>query len=685
MVGWLLALRRDLRAAMPFSSSPRNDRRRRVIRESIAADSDFAVESARAQRRARRTPVEEESKTISTGYRDPGYSQSVRRTCQQRMVQLIPIRTGALTITLGVMWSMWALLLVCHYWFHVRGNPAGRSPILILQLLDLRSPHSIANWMTSQLWALTAIVAWTIYRIRQHKLDDYRAKYRIWILLTLVAVFSSFDGSTSALYLLGQTIDGWTRREIGYGGWPLILAAYASLVALLGVRLSSELKATPTAVVLWFGGLLAWASAALIGTGLLKLQWNVGTIDMVVGGCWLGGVLAVFQAAGMFLRHCYIHAQKRFLERSVMGSGGFAIRMPSMPWSRTRDEDSLDPRVSVRSKNGKEEDENVLDSVPMQRDGSDDRKRSKWMFWRNRAATADGQDVDDDEDERSVPAQKSKTKHAPTAKVDDGSTDTKRRNRMLGWLPSRTEINEELIDEPLSEDDGEAIDIGLTKKPGWFGLGGNREAVPAVTPSGVTSKAQKSAPLARTAPATQSGTEHSSESKTSATRRWIPTLRRAKPSGEMEASGHKSTDAKSLEAKPKPVTPTAKPAVATSKTTATESEKPKSRWTSMLGAAKLSGWFDGLKLKPPVETNSSGKPQPVVNKSPSANQSSSVTQAPKPISNSNAPLPSTKPANTSWQQPSANDDDDDASDSRPLSKAERKRMRRQQGNDRNAA
>ncbi|MCU0708270.1 MAG: hypothetical protein MUF23_08270, partial [Pirellula sp.] len=363
---------------MSFSRSQRSDRRRRVLRESIAVDSDLAVESARAQRRTRRANVDDPSETLQIGYRDPGYSQAVRRTCQQRLVQLIPIRPGALALVLTIMWAVWGSLLLAHYLCHVRGNDSGRSGLLILQLFDIRSPHSIANWMTCQLWTLTAIVSWMIFRIRQHKLDDYRAKYRIWIFLAGVALFSSFDAATSALYLLGQSIDGWTRKEIGYGGWPLVLASYASLIALMALKLSNELKATPMAVVFWFGGLVSWACAALLGTG----------------------------------RHCYLHAQKRFVERAIAASPGLRFEMPAMPsmprmpWSRSKDATNESDDLEEG-----EDDDDVLGTIP----------KKAWLPWRTQA----------------------------TPKPE---TEPKRPMRLLGIIPSRAEANEMLAVDPIEED-----------------------------------------------------------------------------------------------------------------------------------------------------------------------------------------------------------------------------------------
>ncbi|HUP77202.1 MAG TPA: hypothetical protein VM260_01485, partial [Pirellula sp.] len=334
---------------MPLSRSNRIDRRRRVMLDAVATDSEFAVESVRAKKRSLARDHSESANEVepTQKYRDPGYSQAVRRTCQQRMVQLIPVRRGTLTIVLICMWILWGCLLFSHYWIFTRPaltaapntpNATSFSTLPIAQLFHLRSPHSIAQWLTCQLWMLTAVAAWMIFQLRRHKLDDYRARYRIWVLLGIAAAFSSFEASSSGLMLLGMSIDGWARKEIGYGGWPLVLASFASVIGVIGIRLCSELKSAPMSVVSWLIGLLAWAASALLGTGLLKTTWSAATIDLVVGGCLLGGILSVFQASGIYLRQTYIHAQKRFLMRNGANLAPFQLRFPKLSLRRKRDE-----------------------------------------------------------------------------------------------------------------------------------------------------------------------------------------------------------------------------------------------------------------------------------------------------------------------------------------------------------
>ena len=671
---------------MPLSRSNRIDRRRRVMLDAVAADSEFAVESVRARKRSRtRENVDSPNDEAYTQkYRDPGYSQAVRRTCQQRMVQLIPVRRGTLSIVLSCMWMLWGSLLFTHYWIFTRvdltatsnasSNIVGFASLPIAQLFHLRSPHSIAQWLTCQLWMLTSVAAWMIFQLRRHKLDDYRARYRIWVVLAIAAAFSSFEASSSGLLLLGMSIDGWARREIGYAGWPLVLATFASIIGVIGIRLCSELKSAPMSVVSWLIGLLAWALAALLGTGLLKISWSQATIDLVVGGSLLGGILAVFQASGIYLRQTYIHAQKRFLVRNGANLAPIQWKVPKLSLRRNRRVDEFDERDTAQAAASK----------------------SKWKMPWNRK-----QPERVDELDRVIERpQKSTAKETM-------SSDPKR--RLFGFIPNRRELNEKLIADPIGEDDGPIEDRGLTKKRGWFGIGGNKDAeanstiakprtaakaVNTPKPESKTNESETQDTVSkedkRSFWSRQSSekvmpvTEGAAKETTKTNRGWVSKF--SKSEQLKNASAESSTAKQSV--------PVTKPLVVkTNQDSAANGAESKKSWMSFVsrktkdpqiakpfvkkaektiadakaksGRRGLFGLLDGLRLEPPSDDTM--KP----------NSISSSSTKPVPIKQGQQ-IPST-------QADSDDEDGDDDYSGRSMSKAERKKLRRQNFDDRRAA
>lgn len=645
---------------MVFSRSQRLDRRRRIVRESAANDAAVAADYARVQKKSRRSLSSDHDSFLS-GEDTPNYSQEVRKTCQQRIVQWIPVRTSSLSTFIAASWVIWSLLLAAHYLLHTNANSLGRSPIPVFQLLDLRSPHSIANWMTCQLWLLTAFASWMVYSIRQHRLDDFSATYRVWFVMIGISLFSCFDTATSATYLLGQSIDTWTRREIGYGGWPLLLAAYASIVALVGLRLSSEMRVSRAALGLWFGGLFTWGCAALLGTGLLKLQWAPGTIDLIVGGCWLGGVLAVFQSVGLVLRRCYIQAQRRFLERTVLSK-------PKIAW----EDQELESESEVAS-----DDENQEQETP----------KKSWLPWRRQG---NNQDLSEDSQEQEKKETLKKEKDAKA----------KRPMRLFGLFPHRSERNEQLGGlEPLRVEDQVPVDQGLTKKSSWFSRSGTTQDSASTSKESTQSKkvdtTKSENPPVETSKRSWFGSRKNEkksepvlkESKTSETSAQEPTSKKSwfgigKAKPPIDSASDKSPKAETKPEKARIAEPTkAKEPETVESFEILEEETFKSGKLKK----KLFGWFEGLKLRPPGDKTSGDASS--TKASPAASSST-----PNPASNAHAgnPSSSTASAGNSNKTPSSKNDydeddsDEDISDYRNMSKAERKRLRRQQ-NDRGAA
>lgn len=614
---------------MPLSRNHRIDRRRRVMLDAVINDPELAAEHARVSRRNRaRARENDEGYEETSAYRDPGYSQAVRKSCQQRIVQLIPVRRGTVAIALTIFWLAYLGLVYCHYLFHhapLRPKSWNFATLPIASLFDLTAWNSISHWLSCQLWLLTAIACWMTFNLRRHKLDDYRARYRVWAVMGFVALFLHFDAGTSSLLLLGQSIDPWARAEIGYGGWPLVLATTASLVGVMGIRLCSELKTVPTAVLTWVMGLIAVAASALIGTGLLKTSWTPETLRLMSGSLWLAGALAVFQAVVIYLRHTYIQAQKRFLCRRGINLKPIHVGLPK--WNRRGNPDDTRQAQSHEATQG------------LKPRGWKD--RLPWMGARDEG---DSQEDNWTEEENATQKPKRREEKPPQAK------------KLFGLLPNRELANEEVEYEPVAVDEGEPVDEGLTKKPGWFGIGGN--AAIKEERKRAREEAKEARRLEREEKKTKADTDTATKPKRKLLPSMKPNLARAarvlSPTKVLSKLMRKSksvADGSEPLAKPKPVAPP-------------KEKKDKRSWLGML---------EGLKLKPPTTSDAV---------SSTNTQKSAVV--PKPI-DSQTSSPSLRQATVqNAPRPSTQAFQEEFGIERPLSKAERKRLR-QQSNDRRAA
>jgi hypothetical protein len=711
---------------MPFSRTIRIDRRRRAIRESTLTQPTLGAESSRRSSR-KRSEADSGDPAENILRRDPGYSQNVRRACQQRFMQLIPIRRSSLILVISSAWLVWALLLATHYLIHVRGQNWSQLPIA--SLFHIRNRDSIAHWLGTQLWMITALTAVLIFQVRRHKMDDYRAKYRIWLIYVLAAIACSLDASSSALYRLGWSIDGWARAEIGYSGWSVVFVSFASLVAVLALRLCTELKVAPLSVAFWVFGLFAWGFGAILGTGLIRMNLPQAQLDMLVGGAWLGGILAVWISAWTYLRHIYIQAQRRFVLREGLIRESRSLRMPSFAWSR-RAANSME----ADSSNGSEEASpsfakrwlrmpSLRKSVPegsaetstkatKTKSTSKQSQRDEILEEGNvaskRTAAASASraqkdyEVDEDEDHQQVVFNERSATESKT---------TERKAGWSSWLGRDQSANKssqvEKANHPVAAKEdrkpnsvakvksSSSTNDDVARKPSWW-----KRTKPANDGTDVTE--QKSKPET---PARSKKTSVENKDRVSLKHRlafWKRQTKVALDTVKAVSSAEKSgASSEKRSETPKDKTSSAKPTRGlgnwmskrtdddqseTAKPKATAADKStenvkKSFWarkekvadtskakveksdTSGKPKKRLFGILDGLKLKPPVEASGS-------------------KQQPTPIAvNNSRPMPTTASSNSS----NSNDDDDGDDGDRNLTRAERRRLRREQGQNRKAA
>ena len=321
---------------MPLSRDPRMDRRKRILRESLPADDEVATGTV-ARARSRRISDTDEGSEEPLRKRGASYSQDVRRACQHRLVQLIPVRRRAYLVAVFASCLIPAILLVAHYWVYVNrylnwyGHP-------LAVLLDASHPRGIAAWLSGQVWLLCLAATVLTFQLRRHKLDDYNGDYRLWFWLVSTCIIGSLDSTTRVIDVFGDALNRWSILNLGWTGPAVVQATLASLIGMLGVRLCSELKAVPTSLMFWLVGLVAWAGSAALGQEMLRLDMSIQFRIWLRSALWLSGLTAIWLSALSYLRYVYIEAQRRFLLRGRLAASVSSTwkeriteSMPAMP------------------------------------------------------------------------------------------------------------------------------------------------------------------------------------------------------------------------------------------------------------------------------------------------------------------------------------------------------------------
>ena len=297
---------------MPISRDPRMDRRRRVLRENSSEELTPGTSARGRLNRAEELPD-------SGARRSAGYSQDVRGACGHRLVQLIPVRRRSYltAITLSVLIP--CLLLLGHYMIYVSGTLAWYGQPLATAL-DAFHPQSLAAWFCSHLWLLCLGTTLLTFQLRKHKLDDYNGEYRLWFWLVLTCLIGSIDSTTHLTELLGMSLHPWTTLQLGWSGPAVVKATLGVLIGMLGLRLCTELKSVPTSLIFWLIGLTSWAASAALGQDLLKLDMSQQIRIWLRCALWLGGLTCIWLASLSYLRSIYIEAQRRFLLRGRLAT-----------------------------------------------------------------------------------------------------------------------------------------------------------------------------------------------------------------------------------------------------------------------------------------------------------------------------------------------------------------------------
>lgn len=331
----------------------RMDRRRRVLRESIVRSAaDIPLPKTSAARSSKSERQTSDGQTISP-LTLVGYSQEVRGPCQQRLVHYIPVRRSMLSFVIAGSFAAIGLLIGLHYAVWIAGPDAWRATPLSL-LLDVRSRVGLAGWVNVQLWLLTAVLCGMVFQIRKHRLDDYRAHYRIWLWLAFASILASIEAGTGLTQVVAASLEKFGRVNFGWSGRTLLEISLATGVGLLALRICTELRGSPLSQTFWLLSLTCWIPSALLASQIIKTTIRPDYVHLTIGSLWLLGKTLVMLAALIYLRQVYIAAQRRFVERNRLArqsTGWMNWRLRIKKSSvEDLDESATEPKKSKRSR-----------------------------------------------------------------------------------------------------------------------------------------------------------------------------------------------------------------------------------------------------------------------------------------------------------------------------------------------
>ena len=232
-------------------STASGDRRRRLLNESARTEIDSA-QPARGRKRQ-----------TSTGYAAEAIDAS---PC---LADWLHRGFGSIFLLMLAMAAVIAALTAGDYY---RPRMATVLPAETLSVLVAASPGSLARWFVVVLLLASAVWAFGIYTLRRHKLDDYRARYRVWLGLALflfawsAQIAAPWDGLWSAIWVW-QT--GETGGPLGHWWWqgPVLLIG-----AVLTIRMLIDIRQTKLTVAALIAALSCWGLTAAFSAEALTVD-----------------------------------------------------------------------------------------------------------------------------------------------------------------------------------------------------------------------------------------------------------------------------------------------------------------------------------------------------------------------------------------------------------------------------
>ncbi|MBA2117012.1 hypothetical protein [Bremerella alba] len=269
----------------------RDERRRRALMDDRTSDSGTQTAATTAD-----DVVRKSART---------YSRTAVDERRIRIVDMVPVYLVHVTFIYATILLGVAVLLAMH---HYGAN--------IVRWADLTRVDSLGTYLSAGSLLVGAILAFLTYRIRRHRLDDYRGRYRCWLWFAGLLLFASLDCMLNFRTDVARGLEAVTRvRLLGQtDGWWVVVwcVAYGSMAlrALIEVR-----ESFGTIAVGLISAALLFAGMAL-QMDLLLLPSSV-PAGVAIHAAQLLGVGLLLATLVQYSRFVWLDAQGLISRRSV--------------------------------------------------------------------------------------------------------------------------------------------------------------------------------------------------------------------------------------------------------------------------------------------------------------------------------------------------------------------------------
>jgi len=204
-----------------------------------------------------------------------------------QITQFIPRKWSSYALLLGGAALLIAAVVAAHLHATTMANAIGSGPIAAF---DFTAGGRLAAWLGSLTLVGCALVAVMVYGLRRHRIDDYKARYRSWLVLACVTLMASADVAAN----LHQPYSDLWVRVTGWsplGGDVWWLAPIGLVCGWLAFRLLTDVAECTTSFSMLALAIVAYTVAAVSAYAQLPAFGRVDTLALMFGAMLAGNVL----------------------------------------------------------------------------------------------------------------------------------------------------------------------------------------------------------------------------------------------------------------------------------------------------------------------------------------------------------------------------------------------------------
>ena len=173
--------------------------------------------------------------------------------------------------------------------------------------LELGASGSLSGWVASLWLGLAGATCALIYSIRRHKLDDYRGRYRWWLVGAAAWLVMSVDATCGIHQLFAATMVHVTGCTGPGGGVLWCMGCWGILLCALSVRTAWEMRVCRPAMSAYLSALGLWVIGLAIQMSGVKLGSLGNSLPAEIAK--LLGQLSLLLGLSLYARHVILHAQ----------------------------------------------------------------------------------------------------------------------------------------------------------------------------------------------------------------------------------------------------------------------------------------------------------------------------------------------------------------------------------------